>query len=219
MTVRQQEEAARRRAPSQRSLATQARILDAAEAVFSLKGYDGATIRDVAAAAGVQVSLIHHHGGGKEALFRKTVARRADDLSNARRTALDAAKADGPLTVEAIFRAFFAPLLTRAATDANWRAYARLVAHVSADERWRGIAADHFDPTAETFMAALHLALPGAARDRIAAGFVFAVSSMLAVVTANWRIEALGGDRSALAERLDHLAAFCAGGLVAGAKD
>ncbi len=218
MSARKQEETARRRAPSQRSLATQARILDAAEAVFSLKGFDGATIRDVAATAGEQVSLIHHHGGGKEALFRKAVARRADDLADARRKSLETAKTDAALTVEAILRSFFSPLLTLAVEDAKWRAYARLVAYVSTDERWREIAADHFDPTAELFIDELVLALPGAARDKIAAGFVFAVSSMLAVITANWRIEALGGDQSALSERLDHLTAFCAGGLEAGVQ-
>lgn len=42
----------RKRAPSKRSLATRERVLDAAELVFAHRGFDGATIRDIAAEAG-----------------------------------------------------------------------------------------------------------------------------------------------------------------------
>ena len=44
------------------------RILDAALAVFGSKGVDGASIKDVAAAAGVAPGLLYHYFAGKEAL-------------------------------------------------------------------------------------------------------------------------------------------------------
>jgi TetR/AcrR family transcriptional regulator len=53
--------------------ATQARILAAAETEFALKGYDGARLRDVAAAAGVHHALLHHYFGDKVGLFRAVV--------------------------------------------------------------------------------------------------------------------------------------------------
>ena len=86
---------ARKRAPSRRSLATRSRVLDAAEFVFAGKGFDGATIRDIAAAAGEPVGTIHHHGGGKERLFGQTVARRAETLSEHRIAALQRAAERG----------------------------------------------------------------------------------------------------------------------------
>lgn len=48
---------------------TQARILDAARACFGEAGFDGATIRAIAARAGVDPALVHHYFGSKQQLF------------------------------------------------------------------------------------------------------------------------------------------------------
>lgn len=48
---------------------TRARILAAARATFGEAGYDGATIRVVAARAGVDPALVHHYYGTKQRLF------------------------------------------------------------------------------------------------------------------------------------------------------
>lgn len=48
---------------------TREAILEAARAAFAQSGYDHATIRDIAAAAGVDPALVHHYFGEKEALF------------------------------------------------------------------------------------------------------------------------------------------------------
>jgi AcrR family transcriptional regulator len=44
-------------------------ILQAARAQFATHGYDGATIRAIGAAAGVDPALVHHFYGSKESLF------------------------------------------------------------------------------------------------------------------------------------------------------
>jgi TetR/AcrR family transcriptional regulator, regulator of cefoperazone and chloramphenicol sensitivity len=49
-------------------LTARARIRDAALRLFAERGIDGATIRDIAAAAGVSSGLVRHHFGSKEAL-------------------------------------------------------------------------------------------------------------------------------------------------------
>jgi AcrR family transcriptional regulator len=48
---------------------SKAAILEAARAQFADYGYDGATIRAIAAAAGVDPALVHHFYGSKERLF------------------------------------------------------------------------------------------------------------------------------------------------------
>ena len=48
---------------------TREAILDAARAQFAQRGYHGATIRAIAAAAEVDPALVHHFYGTKEALF------------------------------------------------------------------------------------------------------------------------------------------------------
>lgn len=49
-------------------LTARARIRDAALRLFAERGVDGATIRDIAAEAGVSLGLVRHHFGSKEAL-------------------------------------------------------------------------------------------------------------------------------------------------------
>ncbi|MDP9011595.1 MAG: TetR/AcrR family transcriptional regulator [Pseudomonadota bacterium] len=52
------------------------RILDAALAVFGSKGVDGASMKEVAAAAGVAPGLLYHYFTGKEALSLAVTAER-----------------------------------------------------------------------------------------------------------------------------------------------
>ncbi|TDD69545.1 TetR/AcrR family transcriptional regulator [Jiangella aurantiaca] len=48
---------------------TKGEILAAARQVFGERGYDGASVRAIAAAAGVDPALVHHYFGTKEKLF------------------------------------------------------------------------------------------------------------------------------------------------------
>jgi AcrR family transcriptional regulator len=52
---------------------TEARILDAASRVFVTAGYERATIRAVASAAGVDAGLVMHYFGSKQELFRRVI--------------------------------------------------------------------------------------------------------------------------------------------------
>jgi AcrR family transcriptional regulator len=212
----------RQRAPSRRSVETRKRILDAAERLFAQDTYSGTSIRDIAAAAAVPVALVSFHGGSKEALFANVVARRADELSRARLEALQALKVGGePATLSAILRCFIQPYLEKAAGGGpQWLAYARLVAHVSADERWRAISERCFDPAARLFLDEIAALFPHTDPRKLAAGFVFTVAAMLSLATSQWRIGALSGstDKSSPASLegwTDFLVAFCENGLQA----
>ncbi len=48
---------------------TKARILAAAEEVFAAKGFEGASTREIAARAGVNISSLHYHWESKETLY------------------------------------------------------------------------------------------------------------------------------------------------------
>jgi TetR/AcrR family transcriptional regulator, regulator of cefoperazone and chloramphenicol sensitivity len=54
--------------PAFEDLTARARIRDAAMRLFAERGIDGATVRDIAKAAGVSAGLVRHHFGSKEAL-------------------------------------------------------------------------------------------------------------------------------------------------------
>ncbi len=55
-------------------------LTDVALAVFAQRGYDGATMDDVARAAGITKASIYHHVSGKEALLERGLARALDAL-------------------------------------------------------------------------------------------------------------------------------------------
>ncbi len=82
---------------------TRADVLAAARARFANDGYDNATIRAIAADAGVDPALVHHYFGTKRDLFREAVAFPVD----ADRL-LDAVTATSPrAAAEALARVFF----------------------------------------------------------------------------------------------------------------
>jgi AcrR family transcriptional regulator len=51
---------------------TKARILKAAQEVFAQKGFEGASTREIAALAGVNISSLHYHWESKETLYLAT---------------------------------------------------------------------------------------------------------------------------------------------------
>ena len=69
-----------RLAPGQRS----EQILDAANALFSERGYDEVSVEDIASAAGVTRGLVHHYFGGRKevyiALLERTASMREEQL-------------------------------------------------------------------------------------------------------------------------------------------
>jgi AcrR family transcriptional regulator len=69
--------------PTRRRLPTDERralILDAASRLFGARGYDGARLDDIAAAAGVTKPILYRHFDGKQALYLALLERHRDDL-------------------------------------------------------------------------------------------------------------------------------------------
>lgn len=65
---------AARRGPRQTDTAWRERILDAARREFGEHGYQGATVRRIGSAAGVDPKLVHYYFGTKEELFSTSIA-------------------------------------------------------------------------------------------------------------------------------------------------
>jgi len=66
------------------------RILDAADALFGERGYDGTSARDVAQAAGVNKALIFYYFGSKDGLFEQVLERYYQTHARALREAFEA---------------------------------------------------------------------------------------------------------------------------------
>lgn len=61
---------------------TKRQVLDAAEALFSERGFAGTSIRDIAVASGVSHPLIQHHFQTKEGLYRAVLGRCGEEFNS-----------------------------------------------------------------------------------------------------------------------------------------
>lgn len=148
------------------------RILDAAEQLFALHGYDGVTMRKIASVAQVDVALANYHFGRKIDVFNAVFKRRAAELNKTRLDALrkcQAAAGDAGPTVENIIEAFLRPLeLSQESDDPGWKNYLALIAYVNNSPVWgEKMMSSSFDSLVEEFISALKKALPAASDEDI----------------------------------------------------
>src|SRR5215475_530434 len=97
-----------------KSSVTKGRILDTAEELFMEHGFEATTLRQITAAAGVNLAAVHYHFGGKEELFEAVLTRRLDPMNQERvalLTRFEHAVAPNPLSCEKILAAMFIPAL------------------------------------------------------------------------------------------------------------
>ena len=59
---------------------TRVRLLDTAEQIFADYGYEGASIRQITHAAGLNLSLISYYFGSKEALYQEIFEQKLSEL-------------------------------------------------------------------------------------------------------------------------------------------
>ncbi len=74
---------------------TKAQIMRAAIHLFTTRGYEGASVREVATAAGVNIGLIRYHFGHKADLYRDTLAHVSEPYNAACLAALARARQVG----------------------------------------------------------------------------------------------------------------------------
>jgi AcrR family transcriptional regulator len=94
-------------------------VLATAERLFALNGFNSVSVRDITAAAGVNLAAVNYHFGGKDALLYEIFRRRATELNRERARMLHIAneRYDGAPPVRAILEALFAPPLRWTAPD------------------------------------------------------------------------------------------------------
>lgn len=196
------------------------RILDVAEELFAMRGYDGVTLRQIAAGAKVDVALASYHFGKKLDLFNAVFERRASELNNSRREALHrcqaTAGADGP-SVEQIIEAFLRPLeLAQETGDSGWRNYLALVAYINNSPYWgTRMMSKLFDQLVLEFIEALRRALPGARDEDIFWCYHNLSGALTLTLAQTGRIDKLSGGRCESADfraAYDHMIPFTAAG-------
>jgi len=158
---------------------TRQTIADAAERVFCVNGYQGATVRQILGEAGVRSGLMSYYFPTKEALYAFVVARRAPELRAAFLARLPSPDTSPPPDAETCLRAYFSFFL-ETARDARLGDYLRLLARASADYGQAPVKENlaRFDFIFETTLALLARADPDAEPERLRAGLLFMEASV-----------------------------------------
>lgn len=173
-------------------------ILDSAEAEFALKGYDGASLKSVAAVAGVDTALMRYYFGDKEALFEAVFRRRGPIVNELRREAFARyeAEAGDAMTLEGIIDAFIRPGMLLSVSDEGWRNYNALVSFVnSSGGELRRLMSEVFDETSQLLLTYMRRALPDASEDEIYWGYHFLSGSLTFSLGQTGRIDVISGGK------------------------
>ena len=191
------------------------RLLDAGEELFAKHGWNGVSIRDIAAVAQVSLAALNYHFGEKEKLLAAIFAARARPIAAERLRLLAALQASGDGSLEAVIEAFLRPALT-ADAEFGGKVFVKLRARLATEPQAfsRRILADAFDQSGREYLAALQRLLPELPPTELAWRFHFLLGAMVYTMADPGRIQSMtdglcdpGDSGAALARLVPFLAA------------
>ncbi len=196
---------------------TRERILDAAEALFARHGFVGASLRQVTAAAKVNLGAVNYHFGSKEGLIDAVFRHRLDALNRDRLRALELALSQPLARLEDLLAAFIRPALEQSLNRDGGATFVRVLARAYAehDERLRSFLADNYGHVLREFVAAFARLLPNLSRqelywrlDIVAGALTYAMADFGMI-----KRSGDGSDASHHERLIEHLIRFSAAGL------
>jgi AcrR family transcriptional regulator len=172
------------------------RILKAAEQIFAERGFEGASLRQIAAGAGVPVALVSYHFKNKLGLYREVFKARDPNTGAQRMAGLALAETedDPDRRLEMILKAALMPMLSLRKIEGSAN-FGVLLSREATDPKSaeRGIIKEVFDPTARATIAALKRALPDRSEAEIVWAFQMMIGTMLYIMADTGRSAHLSG--------------------------
>jgi AcrR family transcriptional regulator len=115
---------------------TRDKILDTAERLFSTKGVNTVSLRDINTAAGVSQGVLHYHFGGRDGLLKAILERRLPALAQERQEMLQQLQAGKkPPSLQQMAEIIILPLARLAIENRKGgRRFIRLLAHLNLEQ-------------------------------------------------------------------------------------
>ena len=159
-------------------------LRDTAELLFSRDGYRETSLRALTAEAGVNLAAVNYHFGSKKALLEAVFARRLDHLNRIRMQRLReidtmAKEGEGVPSVQAIMRAFIAPMFLLREAGEGSRSFTTLIARVlnDHDPSTRDIFLKYMKPVFNECYRLLCGVLPHLSRESVFWRLVFSTAA------------------------------------------
>ncbi len=194
-------------------------LLDAAETLFSQKGYAAVGIREIVEHAGANVAAIKYHFGSKSGLYTEAVRRAMERRETAAPWEVLQECPATPLKAATLLVEFIARFLARRLDPETADTAASLILHEAAEpsEAIDSVVRDFIQPHEDRIVAALRVLKPDASRQELS----FFAQSILGQIL-HYRVfrpvlerMAIGdlSNRARIRSIADHIARFSLAGL------
>ncbi|MDF1553557.1 MAG: CerR family C-terminal domain-containing protein [Deferrisomatales bacterium] len=198
---------------------TRERLLAAAERLFTERGYDGTSVRDVTEAGGANVAAVNYHFGGKERLYLEVFAARTAAMTRLREQALACATGDDALgDLAAVLRAFVGSCLHILLAEEGADCFPRLVFQEMAapGPAFAYLVENIVEPNHRALREMILRAAPGLTEEQALRCVASVFGQMLHFVRARRMLERLSGrayDEALVDELCEHVVRFSLGGI------
>ncbi|HUU18535.1 MAG TPA: CerR family C-terminal domain-containing protein [Sedimentisphaerales bacterium] len=202
------------------------RLLDAAEELFCEHGFEGASIRDIAAIAKCNIASVNYYFGGKEKLYEEVWRRHLIPMRDARIVSVNKVmtESDGKPKLEDLLKTFADAFIGPMIDDNRARRFSTLMAREWIDRRLPAnmFLDDIIKPTMTAMQKALVNACPGLDESKIPLLVESITGQLVHVAHTKAMLEQAsvsGLPIFNLAEAIDHIVKFSAAGIRAYAED
>ncbi len=200
------------------------RLLDAAEELFCEHGYEGSSVRDIAAAAACNIASVNYYFGGKQHLYEEVWRRHLIPMRDARVVSIEKvmSQSNDKLHLEDLLRSFAEAFIGPLVDESRARRLCKLMAREMIDQNLPAnmFLDDIITPTLTAMRTALVKTCPGLDESKVPFVVFSVVGQLIHVI----RIKAMfeqddtGLPMFDLAEAINHIVKFSAAGIRAYAE-
>jgi AcrR family transcriptional regulator len=170
-------------------------ILDAAEELFAVKGFNATSLRAITQQASVNLAAVNYHFGTKDKLIISVIQRGIRPINESRLLMLNdllKKNADSPPLVEDVLDAFYRPAFEYF-QDSSRTHFLRLLGRTlyETGSFTQELMEKEWMPLLHPFLAALKQALPDLPEEEILWRFHFAIGSMVFTISQFEALEAM----------------------------
>lgn len=199
----------------------QDRLLDSAEELFCEHGFDGASIRDIAASADCNIASVNYYFGGKEKLYKEVWRRYLTTMRDIRISSINKVMSQngGQPKLEDLLRSFAEGFIGPLIDETKTRRFCKLIAREMIDQHLpvNMFLDDIMTPTLNAMRNALIRICPGLDESKILFVIISIVGQLLHVLHVKAIFQQMDGadlPRFELAQAIDHVVKFSTAGIL-----
>ena len=197
------------------------RLLDSAEELFCEHGFDGVSVRDIAASANCNIASVNYYFGGKEKLYQEVWRRYLITMRDIRISSINKVMSQngGQPKLEDLLRSFAEAFIGPLVDETKSRRFCKLMAREMIDQYLpvNMFLDDIITPTLSAMRSALIRICPGLDESKILFVIVSIVGQLLHVLHVKaifQQMDEAALPKFELAQAIDHVVKFSTAGIL-----